>query len=338
MKKQVVGITMGDSTGIGPEVIAKSLLEKSIYKVCSPLVIGDPEVMKDAFRIIKKRASINTVKKPEQAEFNYGCIDILFFPEWRMETIVKGQINLSSARASVGYIKEATNLVMKRQIDAIVTGPINKEAVRKAGFYFDGHTELLAQLTNTRKYAMMFVGGGLYVVLLTTHLPIKRISNFVIREKVLKVINLTREVMEAYFGIRNPRIGVSGLNPHAGESGVFGQEEIKEIIPAIKEAKENGINVTGPISPDIIFVKAKKKDFDVVVAMYHDQALIPIKMLDFRRAVNLTIGLPFIRTSVDHGVAYDIAGKGTADYHSMVEAIKLAARLSSRSTLTKKTE
>lgn len=328
MGKPIIGITLGDASGIGPEVIAKSLSDKSIYKISSPIVIGDPQVLEDAFKIIKKQGKINPVKRVSDAEFRYGTVDVLVLPDVKIDNLVKGQINLSAARASVSFVKEATTLAMKKELSAIVTGPINKVAIRKAGFYFDGHTEFLAQLTNTRRYAMMFVGGGLYVVLVTTHLPIKRIGNFIIREKVLKIIKLTREVMEAYFKIKNPKIGVGGLNPHSGESGVFGQEEIKEIIPAINEAREKGINAVGPVSPDILFHKARKGEFDVVVAMYHDQGLIPIKMIDFERTVNLTIGLPFIRTSVDHGVAYDIAGKGIASHLSMVQAIKLAAKLS----------
>lgn len=328
MKKPIIGITMGDAAGIGPEVLTKAMLDKSIAKVSRPLVIGDSQIMEDALKIIKKHGKINSIKNIKDAEFKYGCIDVLVIPDTKIENLIKGQINISAAKAAVSYIKQATMLAMSRELDAIVTGPINKMAIRKAGFYFDGHTEFLAQLTNTRRYAMMFVGGGLYVVLVTAHLPIKRIGNFIIREKVLKIIKLTKEIMETYFKIKNPKIGVAGLNPHAGESGVFGQEEIKEIIPAIIESREKGINVVGPISPDILFFKAKKGEFDVIIAMYHDQGLIPIKMLDFEKTVNLTIGLPFVRTSVDHGVAYDIAGRGTASHLSMIQAIKLAAKLS----------
>ncbi|OIN98725.1 4-hydroxythreonine-4-phosphate dehydrogenase PdxA [Candidatus Desantisbacteria bacterium CG1_02_38_46] len=328
MEKPIIGITMGDAAGIGPEVIARAMSDRTIYKVCCPLVIGNPQVMEEAFKIVKKKGKVHSIKKIPDAQFRYNNIDVLVLPDAKIDNLVKGQINISAARASVFYIKEATTLAMKKDLSAIVTGPINKMAIRKAGFYFDGHTEFLAQMTNTRRYAMMFIGGGLYVVLVTTHLPLKRIGNFIIREKVLKIIKLTSEIMETYFKIKNPKIGVGGLNPHAGESGVFGQEEIKEITPAINEAREKGINAVGPISPDILFFKAKKKEFDVVIAMYHDQGLIPIKMIDFEKTVNLTIGLPFIRTSVDHGVAYDIAGKGIASHLSMVQAIKLAAKLS----------
>jgi len=328
MAKPIVGITMGDASGVGPEIIAKAILDKTIYSVCSPLVIGDPKAMEDAFKIIKRKCKINTIKKIGEAKFKYGSVDVLALSHTRIENLIKGQINVSSATAAVAYIKEAATLAMKKEMNAVVTGPINKFAIRKAGFYFDGHTEFLAQLTNSRRYAMMFVGGGLYVVLVTTHLPIKRIGNFIIREKILKVIKLTNEIMQNYFKIKNPRIAVSGLNPHAGENGVFGQEEIKEIIPAINEAREKKINAIGPVTPDVLFFKAKKGEYDAIISMYHDQALIPMKMLNFDKAVNLTIGLPFIRTSVDHGVAYDIAGKGTASPLSLVQAIKLAAKLS----------
>jgi len=340
-KKPVIGITMGDAAGIGPEVLAKALFDKSIYRKCRPLIIGDAEVMEYSFKSLKKKNSngkikINVVKKPGAANFKDGTIDILVLPNAKIENLVKGQVNISASKAAIEYIKHATTMAMKGEIDAITTGPINKEAMRRAGFYFNGHTEYFAQLTNTRRYAMMFVGAGIYVVLLTTHLPIKRIGNFIIHEKIFKTIKLTKEVMETYFGRKNPKIAVSGLNPHSGESGVFGQEEIKEIIPAIQEAREQGINVIGPISPDILFFKARKKEFDVIIAMYHDQGLIPLKMMDFEKSVNITIGLPFVRTSVDHGVAYDIAGKGVASHMSMVQAIKLAAEMTSAGVKGKK--
>ncbi len=231
-----------------------------------------------------------------------------------------------AARAAVDYIKKAVSLAREGEIDAIVTAPINKEGLNKAGFKFSGHTELLAHLTKTENYAMMLVGGPLRVVLVTTHLPLSKVSLSLSRKKIYQTIRLTWNNMK-YFGVKKPRIGVAGLNPHAGEEGLFGKEEKKFIIPAVKKAKKKGIRVEGPISPDTIFHRALKGEFDCVVCMYHDQGLIPLKMFAFDRGVNVTLGLPIIRTSVDHGTAYEIAGRGMANPQSLIEAIKLATRL-----------
>jgi 4-hydroxythreonine-4-phosphate dehydrogenase len=216
-----------------------------------------------------------------------------------------------------------------KKIDAIVTGPINKEAIRLAGYNFPGHTEILAARTRTKKYAMMFVSDRLWLMLATTHVPLAQVSKKLDRKKLVGLIKLAHETLTRVRG-RKPKIGVAGLNPHAGENGLFGSEEQKIIKPAVDEARRHGINVRGPISPDAIFNLANAGVFDIVIAMYHDQGLIPLKLLSFNRSVNVTVGLPFVRTSVDHGTGFDIAGKGMANPQSLIEAVKVAAHFARR--------
>jgi 4-hydroxythreonine-4-phosphate dehydrogenase len=229
-------------------------------------------------------------------------------------------------RACVSYIKKAVEFALSKHVDGIVTAPISKEALKMAGFKWPGHTEMLADLTNTKDYTMMLIGKPLRVILVTIHTALKNVPDLITKSKVLKTIRLAKKACDM-LNIRNPRIAVAGLNPHAGEAGIFGNEEFKKIIPAVKEAIKEGIPVSGPYPPDTIFHKAYKGDVDIVVCMYHDQGLIPLKMIAFDKGVNVTIGLPFVRTSPDHGTAYDIAWKGMANPLSMIEAIKVAAML-----------
>lgn len=318
-RRPVIGITMGDAGGIGPEIIVKALSKREIYRVSSPLVIGDGKV-------ISSELKINSISKIAEARFKFGTVDLVDLKNIRMEKLKIGKVNKMAAQAAIEYIKKAVSLAREGGIDAIVTTPINKRGLHEAGLKFSGHTELLAHLTKTENYAMMLVGGPLKVVLVTTHLPLSKVSSSLSKEKIYQTIRLTWENMK-YFGIRKPRIGVAGLNPHAGEEGLFGKEERKFIIPAVRKAKRKGIKVEGPIPPDTIFHRALKGEFNCVVCMYHDQGLIPLKMLAFDRGVNITLGLPIIRTSVDHGTAYGIAGKGVANPQSLIEAIGLAAKL-----------
>ncbi len=324
--KPVIGITMGDAAGIGPEIVVKALSTKEIYKISSPLVIGDGKVISSELTVRSSKLKLNSISRIGEARFKFGTIDLIDLKNIKIGRLKIGTANKMAAKAAVGYIKKAVSLARKGEIDAIVTTPINKEGLNKAGFKFSGHTELLAHLTRTKNYAMMLVGGPLRVVLVTTHLPLSKVSLSLSRQNIYQTIRLTWDNMK-YFGVKNPRIGVAGLNPHAGEEGLFGKEEKKFIIPVVKKAKKKGIRVEGPISPDTIFHRALKGEFDCVVCMYHDQGLIPLKMLVFDRGVNVTLGLPIIRTSVDHGTAYEIAGKGVANPQSLIEAIKLAAKL-----------
>jgi len=328
MGKPIIGVTMGDPAGIGPEVCVKALASAEIQKIANCLVIGDRRFLRLGLKISKiEKIEINSIKKVSEAKFSPDTIDVLDLNNADPAKIKLGEISKAAGKAAVEYLNKAIDLAQTKEIDAIVTAPINKEAIHKAGFRFQGHTEILAARTKTKDYAMMFVSDPLWVILATTHLPLCEVSRHLTKNKILKTIQLAHETLSRVRG-RKPKIGVAGLNPHAGEGGIFGKEEIKIIKPAIDEAKKLGINVEGPISPDAIFYLAKSGMFDLVVAMYHDQGLIPLKLLAFNRSVNVTVGLPFIRTSVDHGTGFDIVGKGWANPQSLMEAIKVAAHFS----------
>jgi len=325
MDKPIVAVTMGDASGIGPEIIVKAFLNPEIQNTVRVMVVGDARIMKSALKFAKgSPLEVNAIKDPSEARFLRGMIDVLDLGNLEPSKVKIGQICAPCGKAAVEYLEKAIKLAMNKEIDAIATAPINKEAIRKAGYRFDGHTEILAKRTKTKNYAMMFVSDPFWVMLVTTHLPLSKVSKAINKKKVLQTIKLANEFLYKIRG-KKPKIGVAGLNPHAGEGGIFGNEEKKVIKPAVDEARKMGINVKGPISPDGIFYLANVGLFDIVIAMYHDQGLIPLKLLSFNRSVNVTVGLPIIRTSVDHGTGFDIAGKGWANPTSLVEAIKVAA-------------
>lgn len=326
-KRPIVAVTMGDPAGIGPEIIIKALSLAELSRLSRPVVIGDARVMKNAMKFSKgSPVALKEIKRLDDGDFRTGMINILDmdnvdFPKLRM-----GKVSVEGGRASVKYVERAIDLAMDKKVDAIATGPINKEAINKAGFRFDGHTELLAKRTGAKHSAMMFLSDSIRVMLVTTHLPLSQVAKEIDKKKVLDTIKLADKELTELLGKR-PRIGVAGLNPHAGEGGIFGSEEEKIISPAVEEAKKLGINVKGPVSADAIFYLANLNMFDIVIAMYHDQGLIPLKLLSFNKSVNVTVGLPIIRTSVDHGTGFDIAGKGWANPSSMIQAIKVAAMM-----------
>ena len=322
MKK--IAITMGDPAGVGPEIIFRTLSEHKIHDFCIPVVIGARAVMEEASVLLKSKLKLNSIRSPEEAASSPAVINLI---DWgKAKSIEKGKATAEGGTACVGYIKMATELALQKKIDAIVTAPISKEALKLAGMKWPGHTEMLAELTDTKDYAMMLVGGPLRVILVTIHTSIKNVPDLINRQNVLRTIRLARKACYM-LDIKNPRIAVAGLNPHAGETGLFGNEEITSIIPAIEDARAEGIRCTGPYPPDTIFHKAYKGEIDLIVCMYHDQGLIPLKMIAFDKGVNMTVGLPIVRTSPDHGTAYDIAWKGIADSSSLAEAIRLAAGL-----------
>jgi 4-hydroxythreonine-4-phosphate dehydrogenase len=325
MDRPIVAVTMGDASGIGPEVIVKAFLNPEIQNTVRPIVVGDARIMKAALKFAKGQpVEVNAVKRVLEAKFQNGVIDVLDLQNLDPSKIKIGQICAPCGKAAIQYLEKAIKLAMDGDVDAIATAPINKEAMHKAGYKFHGHTEILAKRTRTKNYAMMFVSDPFWVMLVTTHLPLNKVSKAVTKKRVLQTIKLANEFLYSVRG-KKPKIGVAGLNPHAGEGGIFGTEEKKAIKPAVEEAKRMGINVKGPISPDGIFYLANVGLFDIVIAMYHDQGLIPLKLLSFNRSVNVTVGLPIIRTSVDHGTGFDIAGKGWANPTSLIEAIKVAA-------------
>jgi len=319
---------MGDASGVGPEIIAKALMIKSIYEICRPLVIGDADVMAKAIKVASARLKINSVKSVSEGKFVYGTMDILDLNNIRMDSLKIGQVDEMTGKAAIEYVEKTTKLALKGSIHAIVTAPINKEAVNKAGYKFTGHTALLAKLTGTKHVAMMLIAGPLRVIHVTTHVPLREACDLISKERVLATIKLAHKAMQS-MGIEETRIAIAGLNPHAGEGGLFGTEEINEIKPAVSTARNLGINAVGPIPPDTVFTRAKKGEFDVVVAMYHDQGHIPAKLSAFPGGVNVTIGLPIVRVSVDHGTAFDIAWKGIASPQSLIETIELASKIAS---------
>ncbi|MCX5665941.1 MAG: 4-hydroxythreonine-4-phosphate dehydrogenase PdxA [Candidatus Omnitrophica bacterium] len=310
--KQRILITMGDPAGIGPEVTVKALLDRSISKLAHFQVIGDFTVIDRVRKSLRVKPEISLLDLANVSTTNFAF----------------GIQRPAFGKASMEYIDEALKLLKAGAADALVTAPVNKSSIRSAGFKeFEGHTEYLAQMSGAKEFAMMFVGKHLKITLVTRHIALKDVARTITEDMIFKTISITHEHLKKYFGIEEPRIAVAGLNPHASDSGLFGDEEARLIIPAIKKASITIKNIYGPLSADAVFYETLKGKFDAVVAMYHDQALAPFKTLYFNDGVNLTLGLPFIRTSPDHGTAFDIAGKSIADPTSMKEAIRLACSL-----------
>jgi 4-phospho-D-threonate 3-dehydrogenase / 4-phospho-D-erythronate 3-dehydrogenase len=322
-----IGITMGDPAGIGPEVVLKAVAEEEVLRCCAPIIIGDAQLLAHNARTLDLQCGYEIVRRGEP--FPNRITNPVIFHLDNIEGHVEPGIESGSAgKAAAGYIEAAVELCAAGSIDAIATAPINKRALFLGGYSFPGHTEFLAHLTGTEDYAMGFVAANLRVVLISTHVPLSEAIRLVTRERIEKTIRLADQELQRW-GIERPRLAVAALNPHGAEGGLFGIEEASEIMPAVESCRTaDGINVRGPFSADTVFLRASRGEFDAVVACYHDQAMIPVKCLSFGEAVNITLGLPFIRTSVDHGTAFDIAGKGIAEHSSMVEAIKLAAELS----------
>ena len=322
-----MGITMGDPSGIGPEVIIKSF-ENPDVRSKRIIVIGDYNIMKAMYNLLKIRSfNLLRISNVNESQFDERLLNILDLRLIDMKKFKPGEVRNDSGNAAFMAIKKAVELVMNKEIDAIVTAPVNKEALHLAGHKYPGHTEILAGLTNTKDYAMLLYDKRLRVIHVSTHISLLEAITGLKRERIEKVIEMAHEVMRK-LNVEVPEIAVAGINPHSGENGLFGSEEINEIIPAIRNMKKKGIRVEGPVPPDIVFLQALKGKYDIVVAMYHDQGHIPLKLLGFTSGVNVTVGLPFVRTSVDHGTAFEIAWLGEADEKSMVEAIKLAIRLS----------
>jgi len=318
---------MGDPAGIGPEIIVKALGDKDIYGLCRPVVLGDLEVLSSTVSRDSQDRSIHTIESPSEAESDSDSIDLLGISDLKDRRGLPGKPTIEGGNAMVEYIVRAVDMCMKGSLGAMVTCPISKVLMHRAGYSYDGHTQLIAHLTDTDRYVMMLAGDKLRVTLVTIHCALKDVAAMLDMEAVYKTISLTAGALKIDFGIENPYLAVAALNPHAGEAGLFGSEEEEIISPAIEKANENGIHVVGPFPSDTLFYKAASGQFDAVVAMYHDQGLIPLKLLHFSDAVNVTLGLPIIRTSVDHGTAYDIAGTWRADASSLKAAIKTAAMM-----------
>ena len=324
--RPIIGITMGDPVGVGPEIILKALCQKSVYEICRPLVLGDVQVMAGTNQWLKTGLSIRRVEDPEAGRYQSGSVDVVGLSDLDYSLLQPGHPTRATGRAVVKYVTEGVDWAMKGRIHGLATCPINKMAVHAAGFDFEGHTELLAERTKTSDCVMMLAGSRLRVALVTIHLRLAQVPRSLTTEAVFKTICITEEALRNTFGIARPKLAVAALNPHAGENGLFGDEEIRIISPALRQAAEAGVDVSGPYPPDTLFYWALKGRWDAVIAMYHDQGLIPFKMVHFSDGVNTTLGLPIVRTSVDHGTAYDIAGTGKADPGSLVAAIRMAAQ------------
>jgi 4-hydroxythreonine-4-phosphate dehydrogenase len=320
---------------VGSEIAAKALRHEDIFEKCLPVVIGDYEALRQANEFSGAGLELREVKEPAEAEGKYGTLEYIDLGFLKPGSFEYKKVQKLCGEASFQYVVKGIDLAMKKQLHAVVTGPINKEAVNLAGHHYSGHTEIFGDYTHTENFAMLLTGGALKVIHVTTHCSMREACDRIKRERVLAVIKLAHEGL-SLMGYKNPRIGVAGLNPHAGENGLFGWEEEREIAPAIKDAKTLGMDADGPVPPDTVFVKCQGGQYDVVVAMYHDQGHIPLKLAGFKldagtnryssmSGVNSTIGLPIIRTSVDHGTAFGKAGEGRANEESMVDAINAAA-------------
>ncbi|MFC2133979.1 4-hydroxythreonine-4-phosphate dehydrogenase PdxA [Bacteroidota bacterium] len=336
-EKPIIGITIGDPAGIGPEISVMALSRKEVYNYCRPILLGDADVIINASKLTNSDLRIKVIEDLSNTKYENGTIDVIDFNNVNKDKLELGKVSAPAGKAAFEYIHDAIQLAMNGKIDAVVTGPINKESLNLAGYKYSGHTEIFAQYTNTKKYAMLLVDEDLRIIHVSTHVSLRDACGMVKKERILEVIELLNTAC-LQFGIENPRIGVASLNPHASDGGLFGDEEENEIIPAISEAFNKGYNVTGPFPPDTLFPKAKAGSFDGCVAMYHDQGHIPFKLSGFEwdkdtekmksvKGINVTLGLPIIRTSVDHGTAFEIAGKGIASPDAMLMAIKYASQL-----------
>lgn len=336
-QRPLIGISVGDPAGIGPEITAKALAEPGIYDLCRPLVVAESVMMRNASAFSGLSQEIHAVSRPEEGLYRPGTLDVLDLKNIDGNAICHKTISAEAGQACYDYIAKVIELAMAGSIDATVTGPIHKEAIAAAGIKHAGHTEIYGELTGTKDYAMMLAHENFRVIHVSTHVALRVACDRVKKERVLAVIRLAHDTLRK-LDFEKPRIGVCGLNPHAGENGLFGREEIEEIEPAIAQARAEGMVVDGPIPGDTVFSKMKGGQYDIVVVMYHDQGHIPTKLQGFQydhktgqwgsiTGVNITTGLPIIRVSVDHGTAFGKAGEGRANSESMVEAIRIAAQL-----------
>jgi 4-hydroxythreonine-4-phosphate dehydrogenase len=338
MQKPIIGITMGDPASIGPEIAIKALLNDRIHAICRPLLVGDDGVFNDIVKRLKLPVVVNAISSVQAATFKPGTVDVLDLQNVDLGKLVFGEISAMAGNASFEAVKKVIDLAMAGEVDATVTGPINKKSINEAGHHFAGHTEIYAHYTGTKKYAMLLVEENMRVIHVSTHVSLRQACDLVKKERIIQVIELLHNGI-LQLGATNVKIGVAGLNPHAGDSGLFGTEDDEEIKPAVEEARKLGYDVDGPVPADTLFSKAATGTYGGIVAMYHDQGHIPFKLTGFKwnaekkqmdsvKGVNITMGLPIIRTSVDHGTAFEIAGKGIASPDAMVLAIEAAVQLS----------
>lgn len=335
--KPIIGITMGDPASIGPEIAIKALLTEEIYDICRPILIGNAAVFQQIIEKISLPATIHPVRDVQQAKYIVGQPDVYDLGNIDLNEVKFGEVSVVAGDAAFQSVKKVIELAMDGQLAATVTGPINKKSISEAGHAFPGHTEIYAHYTNTKKYAMLLVEEQMRVIHVSTHVSLREACDLVKKDRILEVIELLHNGLLS-LNVENLKIGVAGLNPHAGDSGLFGTEDDQEIAPAVEEARKLGYDVEGPVPADTLFSKAATGYYGGIVAMYHDQGHIPFKLTGFKwnpekkqmdsvKGVNITMGLPIIRTSVDHGTAFEIAGKGIASHDAMLLAIKAATQL-----------
>jgi len=325
MEKPIIAVTMGDPAGIGPEIVAKSIADKATYDVARCIVIGDKKVMDKAIKIVGADLKVNVVESPADGDYSYGVLNMIDLDNIDMSRFEYGKINAMCGQAAFDYIKKSIEITMDKQADAVATTPINKESLHAAEVDFIGHTEIFGALTGTADPLTMFETNGLRVFFLTRHKSLRDMLDDIKKDRIIDYVERCTDAL-IRLGVKEGTMAVAGLNPHSGEHGLFGWEEVKEIAPAVEELKERGFNVAGPVPADSVFHQAAQGRFNSVLSLYHDQGHIATKTLDFDRTISITNGMPILRTSVDHGTAFDIAGKGIAGAVSMEEAIRLAAK------------
>lgn len=325
MEKPIIAVTMGDPAGIGPEIVAKSVADKATYDVARCIVIGDKKVMEKAIEIVGADLKVNVVDSPADGDYSYGVLNMIDLDNIDMSRFEYGKINAMCGQAAFDYIKKSIEITMDKQADAVATTPINKESLHAAEVDFIGHTEIFGALTGTDDPLTMFETNGLRVFFLTRHKSLRDMLDDIKKDRIIDYVERCTDALRR-LGVKEGTMAVAGLNPHSGEHGLFGWEEVKEIAPAVEELKERGFNVAGPVPADSVFHQAAQGRFNSVLSLYHDQGHIATKTLDFDRTISITNGMPILRTSVDHGTAFDIAGKGIAGAVSMEEAIRLAAK------------
>lgn len=325
--RPIIGITIGDPAGIGPEISIKALLEPTLFKICKPVLIGDLMLLKAVSRRLRLRPDFKVLDSPSGAKGKKGLIELIDLKNVDVGSLAVGRASAEAGRASLQYIEKAVEYALKGEVNAISTAPINKRAINMAGSKYVGHTEMLADLCGVEEPLTMFWVRGIRIFFLTRHLPLIDAIKAVKKERIVSMA-LKIEGMLCRLGIEKPKIAIAALNPHASDKGLIGREEAEEIIPAIKILQNMGLDVRGPIPADSVFHQALMYKYDAILSLYHDQGHIAAKTLDFYGTVAVTLGLPFIRTSVDHGTAYDIAWRGVANPKSLIEAVRLAAKLS----------
>jgi 4-hydroxythreonine-4-phosphate dehydrogenase len=327
--KPLVGITLGDTAGIGPEITIKSLNEPGLYDECNPLLIGDPKVVHNAISLTRANLKIREVNHPKECSGEKGIAEVLMAGPVNMDKITYGKVDPLMGEAAVLQSQKAASLALAGEIDAICSAPVNKEAMRKANYHFEGQTQLFGEFCKVQKWGMLLIFGSIRCYMLTNHLALRDAIKKITKQNILNAIELVVGSLSLFVSQKKPNIAVSALNPHAGENGMFGREEIDQIAPAVEEAKKlfSQTEIHGPIPSDTVFVKARNGIFDAVISLFHDQANMAMKLIGFGEMITYVLGLPIIRTSVGHGTAFDIAGKNIANHKNLYAAIIMAANL-----------